>query len=159
MKTMINHSSARPHVSKSTNHTINDALKRRAQSVINNKAIDPGTRTLIRYGLETNDPWLPELVRRVDAGETIIDNLNLLRSSEDKVEALADLICSAGEQSAAALLVLMSTLENSAHPKALANTAKHFAFTRCSELNVYSMVDAQIALLEYKLLEDNALVS
>jgi hypothetical protein len=24
--------------------------------------------------LETDDPWLPELVRRVDAGETIDDN-------------------------------------------------------------------------------------
>lgn len=27
---------------------------------------------MIRYGLETNDPWLAELVRGVDAGETVI---------------------------------------------------------------------------------------
>jgi hypothetical protein len=52
----------------------------------------------------------------------------------------------------AALLVLMSTLENSQHPKALANTAKHVAFTRCGELNLYGMVDAQIATVEGKVL-------
>ena len=155
---MINDSSARPHVSKSTNQTISDALKRHAQSVINNKSIDAGTRAIIRYGLETDDPWLPELVRRADAGETIIDNMNLLHSSEDKVEALTDLICSAGEQSAAALLVLMATLENATDPNALANAAKHLAFTRCGELNVDSMVEAQIARFEHKLLEDHAVV-
>jgi hypothetical protein len=43
----------------------------------------------------------------------------------------------------AALLVLMSTLENAAHPKALANTAKHLAFTHCGELNLCGMVDVQ----------------
>ena len=36
-----------------------------------------------------------------------------------------------------------------------ANTAKHFAFTRCGELNLYGMVDAQIAVLESELLADN----
>jgi hypothetical protein len=46
----------------------------------------------------------------------------------------------------------MSTLENSQHPKALANTAKHVAFTRCGELNLYGMVDAQIATVEGKVL-------
>lgn len=157
---MINDSSAGPHVSKSTNNqTINDALKRRAQSVINNKSIDAESRAIIRYGLETNNPWLPELVRRVDAGETIIDHMNLLHSSEHSVEALADLICSAGEQSAAALLVLMAALETATDPKAVANAAKHLAFTRCGELNVYSMVEAQIAVFEDKLLEDHAVVS
>lgn len=45
----------------------------------------------------------------------------------------------------------LATLENSTHPKALANTAKHLAFTRCGELNLYGMVDAQIADLETKL--------
>ena len=74
---MSNHSSATPHTIKSTQTTINDALKRRAQSLINNKSIDAQTRAVIRYGLETNDPWLPELVRRANAGETILDNLNL----------------------------------------------------------------------------------
>jgi hypothetical protein len=46
----------------------------------------------------------------------------------------------------------MATLENSTHPKALANTAKHLAFTRCGELNLYGMVDAQIPVLEDELL-------
>ena len=77
----------------------------------------------------------------------------LLRaSSEEKIEALTDLICRAGDEPSAALLVLLSTLENSTHPKALANTAKHLAFTRCGELNLYGMVDAQIAVLEDKLM-------
>ena len=61
------------------------------------------------------------------------------------------MICRAGDEAetkSAALLVLMSTLENSTHPKALANTAKHIAFTHCGELNVNGMVDAQIAVLE-----------
>lgn len=29
---------------------------------------------------------------------------------------------------------------------------KHFAFTRCGELNLYGMVDAQIAVLDDKLM-------
>lgn len=115
------------------------------------------TRTIIRYGLEINDPWLPELVRCVDAGESIIDNL-YVHSSEEKIEALTDLICRAGDEPSAALLVLLSTLENSTHPKALANSAKHFAFTRCGESNIYAMVDSQIALLEEKLFADHALI-
>jgi hypothetical protein len=151
MKIMSNLSSARLH--EETPH-LSDALKRRARSVINNKSIDAQTRAVIRYGLETNDPWLPQLVRCVDAGESIIDNL-YVQSSEEKIEALTDLICRAGDEPSAALLVLLSTLENSTHPKALANTAKHLAFTRCGELNVYGMVDAQIAVLEHELFANN----
>ena len=137
---------------------LGDALKRRAQSVINDKSIDAQSRAIIRYGLEINDPWLPELVRCVDAGESIIDNF-FVASSEEKIEALTDLICNAGDKPSAALLVLLSTLENSTHPKALANTAKHLAFTRCGELNVHGMVDAQIAILEDQLLANNSLIS
>ena len=69
------------------------------------------------------------------------------------------MICRAGDEAgtqSAALLVLMATLENAAHPKALANTAKHLAFTRCGELNLYGMVDAQIAMLERELFADDA---
>ena len=128
-----------------------DALKRRAQSIINDKMIDAETRAIIRYGLEINDPWLGDLVRCVDAGESIIANL-YVHSSEEKIEALTNLICRAGDEPSAALLVLLSILENSAHPKALANSAKHLAFTRCSELNVHGMVDAQIAVLETEFL-------
>ena len=159
---MVNHSSATvrertPHVIETTKITISDALKRRAQAVINDRAIDPQWRAIVRYGLETNDPWLADLVRRADAGETIIDTINFSQttseddSSGEKIEALAEIICRAGDQSAAALLVLMGTLENCTHPKVLANTAKHFAFTRCGELNLYGMVDAQIAVVEAEL--------
>jgi hypothetical protein len=147
MKVMLNLSSAR--LREETSH-ISDALKRRAQSVINDKSIDAQTRAVIRYALEINDPELPELVRCVDAGESIIDNL-YVHSSEEKIEALTDLICRAGDEPSAALLVLLSTLENSTQPKALANTAKHLAFTRCGELNLNGMVDAQIAALEGEL--------
>ena len=76
-------------------------------------------------------------------------------STEEKIERLAEMICQAGgqlETRSAALLVLMSTLENSAEPKVLANHVKHLAFTRCGELNCYGMVDAQIAAIETELL-------
>ena len=45
----------------------------------------------------------------------------------------------------------MARLEKSTHPKALANSAKHFAFTRCGELNLYGIVDADVALIEGEL--------
>jgi hypothetical protein len=110
--------------------------------------------------LETNDPWLPDLVRRADAGETISDTLDFSLepktieddSSEAKVEALAEIICRAGDEPAAALFVLMGTLEHSTQPKLLANTAKHFAFARCGESDLYGIVDAQIAVVESELL-------
>jgi hypothetical protein len=134
-----------------------NALTRRAQAVLNDRSIDPRTRAIIRYGLETNDPWLAELVKRADAGESIVDTLSGLQTTEDesgeeKIEALSEIICRAGDEAAAALLVLMGTVENSTHPKALANTAKHFAFTRCGDANLYGMVDAQIATIEGELL-------
>ena len=165
---MTTHSSAiereTPHVTETT--TVSNSLKRRAQAVINDRSVDAQSRVLIRYGLETNDPWLAELVRRVDAGETIIETIDFSQtpttgeddSSEEKIEALAELICRAGDEPEtkwAALLVLMVTLENAAHPKALANTAKHLAFTRCGELNLGGMVDAHIAMLEGELLVGN----
>ena len=53
----------------------------------------------------------------------------------------------------------MLIVENALHPKALANAAKHFAFTRCVDSNLYGMVDTQIALLEAELLATNSLVS
>lgn len=57
------------------------------------------------------------------------------------------------------MLVLMATVENSSHQKALANTAKHLAFTRCGELNLHGMVDTQIAVAEGELLAGHMLVS
>ena len=156
-----------PHVTNISTTTISVALKRRAQSLINDKSIDAGTRAFIRYGLEINDPCLAELVRRADAGESIIDNPKIAELSEDdssepKIAVLAEMICRAGDEPAtksAALLVLMATLENASHPKVLANTAKHLAFTRCGELNLCGMVEAQIAVLEDELLAGNTIIS
>ena len=59
-----------------------DALKRRAQSIINDKSIDAETRAIIRYGLEVNDPWLGDLVRSADAGESVVDNIKVLYESD-----------------------------------------------------------------------------
>jgi hypothetical protein len=155
MKVMLNLNSAQPreetpHTPNTTTATISNALKRRAQAIINDKTIDPHTRAIIRYGLEINDPDLPELIRCADNGESILDNV-YVASSEEKIEILTDLICRTGDEASAALLVLLATLENSGHPKALANAAKHLAFTRCGESNLHCMVDAQIAMIDQKL--------
>jgi hypothetical protein len=64
------------------------------------------------------------------------------------------MICRAGDEpetKSAALLVLMATLESSTHPKSLANTAKHLALTRCGELNLYGIVEEQVATVEREL--------
>ena len=154
-----------PHTNNSTTNIINEALKRRARAVIEDKSIDADARAVIRYSLEIDDPWLADLVRRVDAGEAIIDELGFLQIStnevsvEEKIEALTEMICRAGDEPAAALLVLMSLLEDAPHPKALANAVKHVAFTHCGRLNLYGMVDAQIALLESELLPSNTLAA
>ena len=165
---MANHTSATargetPHVNQTTRtNTIDMALKRRARAVLNDRSIDAQSRAIIRYALGINDPWLAELVRRADAGESVVSNLSVVEtpqsgedSSEDKIQALTEMICRAGDEAetkSAALLVLMSTLENATHPKVLANMTKHVAFARCGELNAYGMVDAQIAMLEADLL-------
>jgi len=172
LKIMTLHSSATaldetPHDIETTQTTISDALRRRAQTVIHDSGIDPQWRSIIRYALEINDPLLADLVRRADAREPIIDTTDFSQtlepsehdSSEEKIEALAEIICKASDESAAALFVLMGTMENSTHPKLLANSAKHFAFTRCGESNLYGMVDAQLAVVESELLAANALIS
>jgi hypothetical protein len=130
---------------------------------LNDDSIDPQSRAIIRYAMERNDPWLARLVRRADAGEAVVASIDIEEPpeiydddcDEEKVERLTEMICRAGDEPetrAAALLVLMATLENSSHPKALANTAKHLAFTRCGELNLNGMVEAQIAVAEDNLL-------
>jgi len=80
-----------PHVTETTQITISNALRRRAQAVINDTSIDPQWRNIVRYALEINDPLLPDLVRRADAGETIIDfsetsetNEKCFRSRKDR---------------------------------------------------------------------------
>ena len=170
------HSSAtvREHTSHanqtSRTNTIANALKRRAQAVLNDKSIDPQSRAIIRYALEINDPWLAELVRRADAGEEIVVTLDSDETSdtdnddsnEEMIEALTEVICRADNEpgtKAAALLVLMATVENSVHPKALANAAKHCAFIRCAEMNPYKMIDAQVEMMERELFADNSHLS
>ena len=158
---MASHSSASvrehtPHPTRTTRTaTIIDALKLRAQAVLNDKSIDAQTRAIIRCALKTNDPWLAELVRRADAGEDVFENRQSLESDEhENIAALAEIICRAGDETAAALFVLMGRIQNSTHPEALANMGKHLAFTRCGELNFCGMVDAQIAVLESELLRE-----
>ena len=121
---------------------------------------DPQWRSIVRYALEINDPLLSDLVRRAGAGERIIDATEFSIESEtseddsleEKVEALAEIICRSDGEAAAALFVLMGTMENSRDPKLLANTVKHFAFTHCGESNLFGMVDAQLAVIEGELL-------
>ncbi|HJP92419.1 MAG TPA: hypothetical protein VJ875_10715 [Pyrinomonadaceae bacterium] len=77
--------------------------------------------------METNDPWLAELVRRADAGETIFDRIDFSQTSataevdaSEKIRAFSEMICHAGDEQGtkwAAFLVLMATLENASHPK------------------------------------------
>ena len=118
--------------------------------------------------MEINDPWLARIVRRVDAGKVIEDTFDFDETSETdngdsddgKIEALTDLICRAGDEpetKAAALVVLMATVERSKHPKALANTAKHCAYIRCGEMNLHGMVDAQVELMERELFAGKSL--
>jgi hypothetical protein len=180
MKIVLNHSSAAereetPHTINSTqqngsnaNRCINVAYRRRAESVISDRTIDAQTRALIRYALETSDPWLAELVRRVDAGESLCDTVDFsqepqTRNDDDfaveKIEALAEMICRGGDEAdtkSAALLVLMAALEDSPHPKALANTAKHLAFNHCAERNLCGLVDAEIRVVEAELFAGTA---
>ena len=163
---MASHSSATvreqtPHVNRTTRtNTIITALQRRAQSVLDDESIDAQSRAIIRYALETNDPWLAELVRRADDGEDVVENLQNISETEDgageeKIATLVEIICRGGDEAAtksAALLVLMAALESDTHPRALANAAKHLAFTRCGELNFSGIVDAQIPVFESELL-------
>ena len=154
-----------PHETKTTPLTSSDALRDRAQSVTNDKTIDPQWRMVIHYALELDDPWLPELVRRAEAREDVVTTFESLGKFEgqqdcltqEKIRTLAEIICRGGNDCVAALLVLMGTLEDSACPNLLANRAKHFAFIRCSELNLYGVVDTQIAVVENELLTGNEL--
>jgi hypothetical protein len=181
MKLMLKHGSATqreqsPHANEPVNPTtkpatLDPAIKRRAQAIVNEKSIDPGSRAIIRFALEINDPWLPELVQRVDAGENIAESFDYSqavaevedssseeKSDEEKIEALAEIICRTS-RSAAALLVLMRTLGNSTQVKLFANRAKHYAFTRCAEANLSGMVDTEIAVIEGELWASNTLTS
>ena len=164
---MENHSSASvretPHGSRiSRTNTIMDALRRRAQAILNDPTIDPESRQIIRYALETHDPWIARLVRRAEAGEDVMDNLRSVDINEEdegegKIVALAEMICRAGDEPAvksAALVLLMSAIETATESRALAKTAKLIALSRCGELNYCGVLDAQIVTFENELLRE-----
>jgi len=190
---MLNHSSAsvreqsphaNEHLTQTTNPETNgtdsrpnnvDALKERAQAIVNDQSIDTDSRKIISYALLIDDPWLPELVRRMDVGENITEPLEYTRveypqleypravavvediaraetCNEEKIEALAEIICGANDRCAAALVVLMRTLEKSRHAKLLVNKAKHVAFARCAEAKLLGLINTQTAVIEAELL-------
>ena len=74
-----------PHTTNSTTiNTLTDAVRRRAQSLINDRSIDASDRAFIRYALATNDAaGLSELLRRADAGEPIIDESHMQEADEE----------------------------------------------------------------------------
>lgn len=51
---------------------ISNTIKRRARQLLKSTAVDAQSRAVIRYALETDDPCLGEIVRRVDARESIV---------------------------------------------------------------------------------------
>jgi hypothetical protein len=55
---------------------IDASLKRRARRLITNSSIPKQTRNLIAYALEIKDPYLAQVVRRVEAGEMTIEHLH-----------------------------------------------------------------------------------
>ena len=65
-----------PHETETTTVTISEALRRRAQAVINDSSINPQWHLIVRYALEISDPWLADIVRRAESGEQIIDSLD-----------------------------------------------------------------------------------
>ena len=69
---MEEHGSASPR-----KRTLDANLKRRARKLSTDSSVDPRTRSLIRYGLETKDECLELIVSRVEAGETSIDHIHL----------------------------------------------------------------------------------
>ena len=76
---MANDSSA---TARSETPHLSTTIKRRAQALINDKSIDAGTRAVLRYAFEIDDPLLAGLVRRVDAGESIVDDQGFLQIEE-----------------------------------------------------------------------------
>lgn len=167
-----------PHANGTTRMTgIANALKRRVGSLLNDPSIDPQNRALLRYALEVNDPWLARLLRQIEGDvnapqtpasedepseneiEVLADKIEV---SVDKIEVLVHLICRPGDEpetKSAALLVLMSAIEKSTEPAALANRIKHLAFAHCGELSFDDMVEAQVATFEAELFAGHTPVS
>jgi len=72
---MARHSSATSRAEES--HIIDASLKRRARLLITDTSIPGQTRSLIRYALEIKDPYLGQMVHRVEAGEKTLDHVYL----------------------------------------------------------------------------------
>ena len=72
---MAKHGSASPRKQKS--RTLDANLKRRARNLATDRRVDPRTRSLIRYGLDTKDQYLEQIVNRVEASEMSIDHIRL----------------------------------------------------------------------------------
>ena len=75
-----------PHKTETTTIPISDALRRRAQSLINDRSIDGQSRALLRYALEKSDAWLAEIVRLYDGGGSITAELELSETPETNEE-------------------------------------------------------------------------
>ena len=71
---MAKDSSASPREPKSH---IYASLKRRARLLTTNSSIPRPTRSLIQYALEIKDPYLVQLVHRVESGEMTIEHVQL----------------------------------------------------------------------------------
>ena len=61
-----------PHETETIQITISDALRRRAQAVLNDSSIDPQWRSIIRYALGISDPLLPDLVYTPRQGDKAV---------------------------------------------------------------------------------------
>ena len=72
---MTKHGSASPR--KHESRKLNSDLKRRARKLAIDNRVDPRTRSLIRYGLKITDPYLEQVVTRIEAGEPIINHIRL----------------------------------------------------------------------------------
>jgi hypothetical protein len=64
-------------LTKQTSSIVDASLRRRARLLIVNSSIPQQTRSLLRYALEIKDPYLAQVVRRVEAGELTIERLNV----------------------------------------------------------------------------------
>jgi hypothetical protein len=98
----------------------------------------------------------PHTIKSVtEKSDTSTSDIDEDDSTKPTIEALVEMICGGGDDvgtRSAALLVLMGTLQDAEDPRAVANAAKHFAFTQCGEFNAFGVVDDQIALLGRELL-------
>src|SRR5690349_24618376 len=81
---MTKHGSASPR--KQESRTLDANLKRRARKLATDSRVDPRTRSLIRYGLEIKEPYLEQIVNRVESGEMSIDHIHL--ESDEKFSTI-----------------------------------------------------------------------